>query len=102
MRGNALSRCVALLATAAFIWTLALTASPVLHERIHAGSSRAEHSCAVTFVSSGNYEHSAAPGFVAAPVRPTRFCRIPALVLPWVASEFLAASIFEHAPPALG
>src|SRR5690242_14782833 len=48
----------------AFLWTLALSISPQLHERIHSDAGQAEHSCAATLIASGNYHHSALPPLV--------------------------------------
>ena len=86
---------------AAFLWTLALAVSPQLHERIHPDANRAEHACAVTFIASGNYTHSAPPPLVVTPAPVIQFSKIPTLTPQWVDSPFLGASIFEHAPPAL-
>ena len=87
--------------SAAFLWTLALSASPQLHERFHPDANRAEHTCAVTFVVSGSYDHVAPAPVVSSPVGAVQFSTIPALDPQWVRSPFLGASIFEHAPPAL-
>jgi len=92
---------VAAFLSAAFLWTLALSASPQLHERFHPDANRAEHSCAVTFVVSGSYDHVVPAPVVSSPVEAAQFSTIPALDPQWVRSPFLAASIFEHAPPAL-
>jgi hypothetical protein len=86
---------------AAFLWTLALSVSPQLHERIHPDANRADHACAVTFIASGNYTHSAPPLLVIARSPVIQFSKIPTLIPQWVDSQFLGASIFEHAPPAL-
>jgi hypothetical protein len=82
----------------AFAWTLLLSVSPQLHQRIHPDANRVEHTCAVTFVASGTYEHSAALLLIA-PVTANTFARIADLNPAWVLSAFLGASIFEHAPP---
>lgn len=92
---------IAAVVSAAFLWTLALSASPQLHERVHPDANSAEHTCAVTFIASGSYDHSAHAPLVAAPVPTVPFSKIPALTPQWVQSPFLGASIFEHAPPAL-
>ncbi len=89
---------VAACASMAFAWTLALSVSPQFHERIHPDANRVEHTCAVTFVASGTYEHSA-PLLLIAPVAANTFARIADLNPAWVLSAFLGASIFEHAPP---
>ena len=85
----------------AFLWTLTLSVSPSLHERIHSDANRAEHSCAVTLIGSGSCNHSAHVPLVSAPVPAIQFSTIPALHPLWVPSPFLGACIFEHAPPAL-
>ena len=95
------SALVAAFVSAAFLWTLALSASPQLHERFHADANRAEHACAATFVASGSYEHTAAPDLAISSTEATQFSTIPVLDPQWVQSPFLGARIFEHAPPAL-
>jgi hypothetical protein len=85
---------------AAFVWALALSVSPQLHQRVHADASRIEHSCAVTAIASGNCEHAPHPPLVGAPVPAVQFSKVPALNPLWVQSVFLGACIFEHAPPA--
>ena len=84
----------------AFLWTLTLTVSPSLHERIHSDANRVEHSCAVTLIGSGNCNHSVPMPLVSAPVLAIQFSKIPALNPLWIQSSFLGARIFEHAPPA--
>jgi hypothetical protein len=83
----------------AFLWALALGASPQLHARIHSDANRVEHNCAATMIASGNYNHSAHPPLVATPAPSIQFSEIPALTPQWVESPFLGACIFEHAPP---
>jgi hypothetical protein len=85
---------------AAFLWALALSASPQLHERVHPDANSAEHTCAVTFIASGSYHHSTPAPLITAPDPTVQFSKIPALNTQWVQSLFLGASIFEHAPPA--
>jgi hypothetical protein len=85
----------------AFLWTLVLSVSPQLHERIHPDANRVDHSCAITLVASGNFNHSACPQLVGSPALVDQFSSIPALTSQWVESPFLLARIFEHAPPAL-
>jgi hypothetical protein len=92
---------VATFVSAAFLWTLALSVSPQLHERIHPDANSVEHSCAVTFVSSGNCNYSAQAPLAGAPTSSAQISEIPALISTWVQSLFLGASIFEHAPPVL-
>lgn len=90
---------VAVLTSAAFLWTLTLSVSPQLHERVHPDANRTEHSCAVTFVASGNYDHSLDALHINPPVHLDEFT-VPELTPLWVGSVFLLASVFEHAPPA--
>jgi hypothetical protein len=90
---------IAAFVSAAFIWALALSASPQLHARVHPDAAQSEHTCAATFVASGSYNHSAHAPLVSAPVPVAQFATISALTPQWVESPFLSASIFEHAPP---
>ncbi|TMP97863.1 MAG: hypothetical protein E6L07_01675 [Verrucomicrobia bacterium] len=92
---------IAICVSAAFLWALALSASPQLHQRVHKDANRVEHSCAVTMIASGSYDHAHVP-LVSAPVPAIHFSKIPALTPQWVESPFLGACIFEHAPPARG
>jgi hypothetical protein len=87
---------------AAFIWALALSVSPQLHQRVHADASRAEHNCAVTAIASGTYEHAGPSPLVSAPLPAVQFSEIAALTSQWVESLFLKAHIFANAPPARG
>jgi hypothetical protein len=84
----------------AFLWAVALNASPQLHQRVHPDANRVEHSCAVTMIASGTYNHVAYVPLVSAPIPPVQFSKILALAPCWVQSPFLGACIFEHAPPA--
>jgi len=92
---------VAAFVSAAFLCALALSASPQLHQRVHYDANRAEHTCAVTMIASGSYDHAAHAPLVSAPVEAVQFSKIPALTPCWVQSPFLGARIFEHAPPAV-
>ncbi|HEV3243111.1 MAG TPA: hypothetical protein VGZ31_01710 [Chthoniobacterales bacterium] len=85
----------------AFLWTLALSASPQLHQRIHRDANRGDHVCAITMVASGNFNHSACPSLANVSDLANQFSPIPPLTPQWVESLFLLARIFEHAPPAL-
>jgi hypothetical protein len=98
-RGRAL---VAAFVSAGFLWALALSASPQLHQRVHPDANCVEHNCAVTMIASGSYDHAALPPLVSADVLVAQFSKIPALTPCWVQSPFLGACIFEHAPPARG
>ena len=85
---------------AAFLSALALSVSPRWHELLHVDAKAAQHECAVTLIGSGSYHQPAPAPLVAAPAPALQFCFIPALSPVWVASPFLGARIFEHAPPA--
>jgi hypothetical protein len=84
----------------AFLSALALNASPRWHELVHPDAKIAQHECAVTLIGSGSYQQTAPAPLVIAPVPALHFSFIPALRPVWVASPFLGARIFEHAPPA--
>jgi hypothetical protein len=100
MRNSAMTRVsVAIFASAAFLWALTLSASPQLHERVHRDANRTEHTCAATFIASGNYDHAPTALLIRAPV-PLGDFDIPALSPRWIQPIFLVASVFEHAPPA--
>jgi hypothetical protein len=100
MKSSTSSRAfVAVLTSAAFLWTLSLSVSPQLHERIHNEANRVDHTCAVTFVASGSCDHSPVTILIKAPVALDEF-KIPELTPLWVQPVFLVASVFEHAPPA--
>jgi hypothetical protein len=92
---------VAAFVSVAFVWALALSASPQWHQRLHKNANRVEHNCAVTMIASGSYDHAAHAPLVSAPVPALQFSDIQALTPCWVQSPFLGARIFEHAPPAL-
>src|SRR2546428_14026210 len=91
---------IAAFVSAAFLWTLALSVSPQLHERVHPDANRVEHTCAVTFITSGSCDHSPPPLLVATVFPVAQFSAVSELNPIWVQSPFLGASIFEHAPPA--
>jgi hypothetical protein len=93
---------IATLVSAAFFWTLLLSASPQLHARIHPDGNRTEHTCAVTLIATGSYDHAAPPLVVSQPQFTLGFSEIAAPSSNWVQPLFLAAHIFEHAPPARG
>ena len=91
---------IATFISAAFFWTLLLSVSPQLHARIHADSNRGDHTCAVTLITTGSYDHAAHPPLVRAPQPSVQFTKIAALSSTWVQPLFLSAHIFAHAPPA--
>jgi hypothetical protein len=83
---------------AAFLAALALSVSPQWHEWLHPKAKTGQHECAVTLIGSGNFQHSAPAPLVVAPA--PEFSFVLALHPVWVASPFIGARIFEHAPPA--
>jgi hypothetical protein len=87
---------------AAFVWAIALSVSPQLHQRVHADSSRTEHGCAVTLIATGSYEHPVQPSPISASDFVSQFGRVPALSSTWVQPLLLKAHIFAHAPPVRG
>lgn len=88
------------LAATAFLWVLVLSALPQLHARVHSDANQIEHTCAVTFVTSGNYTHCAPSPVISPPAAASEFSEIRLLNSVWVQPLFLAAHIFAHAPPA--
>ena len=90
---------IAICVSTGFLWALALSASPQLHQRIHKDANRAEHNCVVTMIASGSYDHPAPPPLVSGPVLAIQSSKIPASTACWVQSLFLRACSFEHAPP---
>ncbi len=85
----------------ALLLALTLSSAPRLHALLHKDSSALNHDCAVTLIASGSYDHSAAPVIVVAPQPAEHVATVATFISVWVASPFLGASIFEHAPPAL-
>jgi hypothetical protein len=92
---------VAVFASAAFLWALALGASPQLHQRIHKDANSSDHSCAVTLVASGSLNHCSSAALVRVPAPSFEFIEQLELNSVWVQPLFLGAHIFAHAPPAL-
>jgi hypothetical protein len=90
---------IATFISATFFWTLLLSVSPQLHARIHHDANRVGHTCAVTLVASGTYEHAAHPALISPPQFNGQFSEIAALRSTWVQPLFLCAHVFAHAPP---
>ena len=85
---------------AAFLLALVLSAIPQLHEEIHGATSAPNHECAVTLLTSGNYQHTpAATISLAPPAPPAAFAH--ALASFQIVSARLEFSLLEHAPPAV-
>jgi hypothetical protein len=82
----------------AVLFALVLGATPQLHERLHQASSTANHVCAVTLLSSGNYQHTLGAAIAPAPpAPPTAFTHISTRF--HFVSAHLQFSLLEHAPP---
>src|ERR1039457_3803877 len=64
---------IAAFVSAPFLWTLALDASPKLHEGLHPDANRAEDTCAVAFIASGSFDHSTRAPLITAPVPTAQF-----------------------------
>jgi len=79
---------------------LVLSAIPQLHEKIHETTGAPNHECAVTLLTSGNYQHAPnATISLAPPAPPTAFAHVFASFQP--VSARLEFSLLEHAPPAV-
>jgi hypothetical protein len=84
----------------AVLFTLVLSAIPQLHERLHPRSSAANHECAVTLLTSGNYQHTLIETIaIAPPPSPTAFAHISSRFQ--LDSPRLEFSLLEHAPPTI-
>jgi hypothetical protein len=107
MMSNAIARSkhrvrlsVATYVGAIFLWTLALSVSPRLHEQVHSDAKSVQHECAITLIAAGNYHYAAAAPPLDSPVLTPQYSKPLALSPIWIQSRFLSASVFEHAPPA--
>jgi hypothetical protein len=83
----------------AFIFAIAFSVSPQLHERIHPDANQPQHECAVTLIAAGNYDHTVATPVIEPAIALNQFCTPSAIHSIWIAPSFLSACIFEHAPP---
>ena len=87
---------------AMFVWTLALSVSPQLHQSVHTDGNRSDHTCAVTLIATGSYDHATHPPLFSAPDLLDEFGIVPALSSTWVRPLFLNGHFFAHAPPVFG
>ena len=93
-------RAVGLGLIGAFLFGIALSDLPQVHERVHPDANQPQHECAITVISHGKCDlnengpviHPGSPASDANFVLPFRAAVIAPL--------FLSARIFEHAPPA--
>jgi predicted metal-binding membrane protein len=84
----------------ALVLALVLSVVPQLHEELHAVSGAANHECAVTLLTSGNYQHTPTVTMSVAPSRrPATF--VHAFASFQLVSAHLSFSPLEHAPPAI-
>jgi hypothetical protein len=83
----------------AVLWAAALTASPGLHEWVHADADHEDHDCAVTLFLSGAVGPAIAPlppvAPLAGPAADFRYRKF--LPLPFVGPS--VRSVLEHGPP---
>ena len=86
---------------AALLSAFALSALPHWHELLHSDAKTAQHECVVTLVSSGTHHQPAPAPLVVAPVPALQLSFVPTLHPVWVATPFVGARVFEHAPPAI-
>jgi hypothetical protein len=99
-RGTAFRAIVAAGCIVAVLFALVLSATPQLHEQIHGTTGTPNHECAVTLLTSGNYQHTpTATISVAPPAPPTSFAH--ALHSFQLLTAHLEFSLLEHAPPAV-
>jgi hypothetical protein len=71
-----------------------------LHEAIHATTGAPNHECAVTLLTSGNYQYTPiATISLAPPAPPATFAHVCATFQ--LVSAHLEFSLLEHAPPAI-
>ncbi len=82
-----------------FVFALALSASPSLHERFHPDAKQPGHECVATLIASGKFDHVAPPIVFLAPPAPAQFSDLASLNPAWVPTPFSRSRIFEHAPP---
>lgn len=84
----------------AVLLALVLSATPQLHEQIHGTTGAPNHECAVTLLTSGNYQHTVNAAIsLVPPMPPTAFIHTFAGFQ--LVGAHLEFSLLEHAPPAL-
>ncbi len=86
---------------ASLFLALLLAVAPQSHENAHQDAATGHHECAVTLIALGKYQENDAPVLVSLPHPTVQWGKIPSFRTVWVATPFLGACIFEHAPPAL-
>jgi hypothetical protein len=97
-KGIALRALIAGGCIAAVLLALVLSAIPRLHEQIHPATGTPNHECAVTLLTSGNYQSTLTAAIsLAPPAPPTSFA--PTFASLRLVSAHLEFSLLEHAPP---
>jgi len=82
----------------AVLFAVVLSAIPRLHEEIHGQTGAPNHECAVTLLTSGNYQHTPTIAIsLAPPTPPTAFAHVFDNFQ--LVSAHLEFSLLEHAPP---
>ena len=99
-KGTVLRAIVAAACIVAVLLALVLSSIPRLHEQIHANTSAPNHECAVTLLTSGNYQYTfTAVTSPVPPARPTAFSH--SFTSSELVRTHLEFSPLEHAPPAI-
>jgi len=97
--GKVLRAIVAAGCIGAVLFAVVLSAFPQLHEELHGLTGAPNHECAVTLLTSGNYQHTPLAAIsVAPPPAPQNFIPTPPSF--HFVSAHLEFSLLEHAPPA--
>ena len=97
---NTFRAIVAATCIGAVLFAVVLSANPQLHEQIHAATGSPNHECAVTLLTSGNYQHTPSVTIsLAPPAPPAAFAHTFATFQ--LVSAHLDFSLLEHAPPAV-
>ena len=85
-------------AAAGFLLTLALAASPQLHQLVHPGAEQPNHVCLATALQAGEYE-AVAVAAVALGVAALASTPLPLRDVGKAESFFLSCRLLEHGPP---
>lgn len=98
--GSACRAFVAAGCIVAVLFALVLSAVPHLHERVHGATTSSNHECAVTLLTSGNYQHTVTVAISLAPPAPPALFAHAFDAFPLL-GQHLEFSLLEHAPPAV-
>jgi predicted metal-binding membrane protein len=85
---------------AAVLLALVLSALPQLHEQIHEATGAPNHECAVTLLTSGNYQHTPNATISLGPP-PSPMAFVHTLANFRLITAHLEFSLLEHAPPVI-